>query len=219
MTAESAGRLGPAKRRPLGQAVADVLRDGIYAGRFRPGERIAQAAVAQELGVSQTTVRDALSALEHEGLVRRGPNQGATVTRLSRDDIDEIITLRSALEAMAVRRVVRRATPEQLGQLEENVRVMRASSGAGRVADLDLQFHELLVRFAGHERLLACWQTLRSQLKLLLVTHNLRDPRSLEKTVQNHRELIRLLQARDADAAVAFVEQAGEVYRVQLLSE
>jgi DNA-binding GntR family transcriptional regulator len=219
VSAERANRLGPAGRRPLGQAVADVLRDAIYAGRFRPGDRIAQAVVARELGVSQTTVRDALAALEHEGLVRRGPNQGAVVARLSRADVEEIVTLRSALEALAVRRVVHRATPEQLARLEENVRVMKGSSGAGRVADLDLQFHELLVRFAGHQRLLACWQTLRSQLKLLLVSHNLRDPRSPEKTVRHHRQLIRLLKARDEAGAVALLERGGDAYRVQLLSE
>jgi DNA-binding GntR family transcriptional regulator len=218
-TLDNTAFLGPAKRRPLGQTVAEVLREAIYTGRFRPGDRIAQALIAQELGVSQTTVRDALATLEYEGLVRRGANQGALVTELSHGDIEEIVSLRTALETMAIRRVIRQATADQLAQLEENIRAMKSSWGPRQVADLDLQFHELLVRFAGHKRLLSCWQTLRSQLKLLLVTHNLRDPRSPEKTVLNHRRLMQLIKERDEAGATAFMERSGQVYRVHLLSD
>jgi DNA-binding GntR family transcriptional regulator len=219
MPPTTAARLTPPKRLSLGQSVADVLRDAIFTGRFLPGQRIAQAVVAQELGVSQTTVRDALATLQHEGLVQRTAHQGAAVTRLSQDDIDEIISLRTVLERMAIRRVIRQATPEQLRLLEENVRSMAASHGPGQAAELDLQFHELLVRFANHRRLLACWRTLLSQLKLLMVSHNLRDRRSLEKTIQNHRQLLRLIRAGDEGRALAHAERSNNVYRVQVLSE
>jgi len=219
MPTKNTARLKPPSRRPLGQTVAESLRDAIYTGRFRPGERIAQAVIARELGVSQTTVRDAFGTLEREGLVERSANQGAVVTELSRTDIEEVISLRTTLEAMAIRRVIRDATPEQLERLDENVREMAHTWGAGQVAELDLQFHELLVRFANHERLLACWQTLLGQLKLLLVHHNLRDPRSLQKTVENHRELLRLIQARDESRAVAHLERSSAVYRLQALAE
>ncbi len=219
MPVDSIARLKPAKRQSLGQTVAEVLRDAIYSGRFRPGQRIAQAVIAQEMGVSQTTVRDALATLEYEGLLKRGANQGALVTKLSRGDIEEIVSLRTMLEAMAIRQVIRQATAEQLEQLEENIQAMQASSGPGQIAELDLQFHELLVRFAGHQRLLSCWQTLLAQLKLLLVSHNLRDRRSLQKTVQVHRQLVRLIKARNESRAVALLERSGNVYRLQVLSE
>jgi DNA-binding GntR family transcriptional regulator len=219
MSATSAARLLPAPRPSLSRAVADSLREAILAGRFVPGQRIGQAAVARELGVSQTTVRDAFATLEHEGLVRRGARQGAAVTKLSRDDIEEIVTLRTALEGMAIRHVVRRATPEQLGLLEDNVRALEASRGAGRVAELDLEFHEMLVRFANHRRLLACWLTLLGPLKLLLLDHNLRDRDSRGKTVRDHRQLLRLIRAGDEAGAVAHVEHGGDVYRLQVLSD
>ncbi|HEV3260688.1 MAG TPA: GntR family transcriptional regulator [Gemmataceae bacterium] len=219
MPITSAARLKAPKRRPLGQTIAESLRDAIYTGRFRPGQRVAQAVIARELGVSQTTVRDALATLEREGLVQRTANQGALVTSLSRNDVEEIISLRTALEAMAIRQVIRDATPEQLEQLDENIQAMTGSWGAGQVAELDLQFHELLVGFANHARLLSCWHTLLSQLKLLLVHHNLRDPRSLQKTVQNHRELLRLIKARDECRAVAHLERSGAVYRLEVLGD
>jgi DNA-binding GntR family transcriptional regulator len=213
MTSNSvASQLKPAKRRPLGQAVADSLRDAIYIGRFHPGQRVGQATVAQELGVSQTTVRDALATLEREGLVERQANQGAAVTQLSEDDVEEIINLRIALETIAVRRLIRQKDPAHLEALADNIRAMTAASGPEHVADRDLGFHELLVRLASHKRVLAYWQTLRTQIKLLMVTHNLRDERFLEKTVENHQELLEILRAGDEEAAVAFLERGNVVH-------
>jgi DNA-binding GntR family transcriptional regulator len=219
MPAGIAVRLKPAKRLSLGQTVAHSLRDAIYNGRFQPGERIAQAAIAQELGVSQTTVRDAFATLEREGLVKRGANQGAIVTELSPTDVEEIVTLRTTLEAMAIRRVIQNATAEQLEQLEENIREMTHSWAPEQVTELDLRFHELLVRFANHQRLLSCWHTLFSQLKLLLVDHKLREPRFLHKTIENHRELMALIKARDEGRAIAHLEESGNIYRLHALSK
>jgi DNA-binding GntR family transcriptional regulator len=219
MPVAAAVRLKPAKKLSLGHTVAQSLREAIYTGRFRPGQRIAQAVIAQELSVSQTTVRDAFATLEREGLVKRSANQGAIVTHLSPSDVEEIVSLRTTLEAMAVRRVIQNATAEQLEKLEENIREMTHTWGPGQVAELDLRFHELLVRLANHERLLSCWHTLFSQLKLLLVHHNLREPRSLHKTIENHRELMALIKARDEQRAIAHLEQSGNVYRLEALNE
>jgi DNA-binding GntR family transcriptional regulator len=215
----SSGALEPAKRRSLGATVAESLRDAIYSARFRAGQRIGQAIVARELGVSQTTVREALTTLEHEGLVDREANQGAIVRRLSRADIEEVTTLRANLEAMAVRLLIRQANPEHLELLRHNVRTMRATAGVAQVADLDLDFHELLLRLAGHKRLLACWQTLRTQIKLLMTTHNLRDPRSPRSTVENHKQLLALLAAGDEEGAVAHLERANAVYLMQAAAD
>jgi DNA-binding GntR family transcriptional regulator len=210
--------LKPAKRQPLGHAVADSLREAIYSGRFRPGQRIGQVSVAQELGVSQTTVRDALTALERDGLVERAVNQGAVVTQLSREDIEEITSLRVELESMAARRLIQQANAAHFSALEDNVRNMKAVAAPEDVADLDLQFHELLIRLAGHKRLLSCWLMLRTQIKLLMVTHNLRNPRSPEDTVQNHRELLEILRSGDAEAAVAHIKQANVAHLVDVAS-
>lgn len=212
-------QLKPASRQSLGQSVADSLRDAIYAGRFRSGQRIGQASVARELGVSQTTVRDALATLEHEGLVERQLNQGAVVTQLSREDIEEITTLRINLEAMAVRRLIRQGNPEHSQALEENIQSMKGAAAPAQVADIDLQFHELLLRLAGHKRLLSCWETLRTQIKLLMVTHNLRDPRSAKNTMENHQQLVELIRARDEAGAVAHLEQANVAHLLHATNE
>jgi DNA-binding GntR family transcriptional regulator len=214
-----ASPLRPAKRASLGGSVADSLREAIFRGRFRPGDRIGQIMVAQELSVSQTTVRDALATLEREGLVERIQNQGAVVVELSRADIEEIITLRTTLELMAIRRVVNRATPEQLDELEDNIKAMQSSQRPEDTAELDLQFHEVLMRIADHKRLAACWQSLLGQLRLLLVHQHQRDRRSHQGTIRNHRALLQFLRARDEAGAVGHVERQVDVYRLQLLKD
>lgn len=212
MSSPAAHVLRPAKRQPLGSTVADSLREAIYSGRLQPGQRIGQAVVARELGVSQTTVREALTVLEHEGLVDREANQGATVRQLSRADIEEIVSLRANLETMAVCRLIGQAKAEHIELLRENIRSMESVRGAGPLADRDLDFHELLLRLAGHQRLLGCWQTLRTQIKLLMVTHNVRNPRSLRTTMEDHRALLRLIEAGDQEGAADHLERANLVY-------
>ena len=214
-----AAPLDRARHASLGQVVADALRQAIYAGRFRPGQKVGQIAVARELGVSQTTAREAFAALEREGVLERADRRGATVVRLARADIEEIMDLRNALEIIAVRRLARSALPEQFAELEENVRLMQGCREPARLADLDLQFHEALIQSAGHKRLLACWRTLLTPLKLLMITHNLRDPRSPHGTVKHHRELIRLIRAGDEAGAINHLERGHAVHRLQALAE
>jgi DNA-binding GntR family transcriptional regulator len=210
MPTQPAAALKPARRQTLGESVTASLRDAIYNGRFRPGQRIAQNVVSQELGVSQAPVRDALAVLEREGLVQRATNQGAVVTSLSRTDMEEISSLRTTLEALAVKRLIRLATPDDLQLLEENIRTMEQANQRGQAGLVDLQFHELLVRAARHGRLLASWQALRAQLQLVLVYNNLIEPGFARSTARNHRRLLALIRRKTETAAVAELERQTE---------
>ena len=86
--------LKPVTRQNLSDSITDSLRDAIFAGMFVPGQRLAEAQLAGQLKVSRAPIREALALLEREGLVHRLPSGGATVSRLSREDADEICTLR-----------------------------------------------------------------------------------------------------------------------------
>lgn len=206
-----------ARPRTLPQTIADALREAIYAGRFPPGARIPQAIVARELGVSQTTVRDAFALLEREGIVERGDRRGATVIRLSREDIEEIVTLRTVLEATAMRRLVRGDTTAVVAELEANLAAMKACRDGRELAVLDLDFHEIIVRGAGNKRLYGCWQGLLPPLKLLMMAHHQQDPNVFDGTTTNHRKLIRLIRANDEANAIALLEGSSDIYLVQLL--
>lgn len=201
--------LRPPARQTLAENICDSLREAIFAGAFRQGQRLAEAQLAQQLEVSRAPVREALAVLEQEGLVSRS-SAGTTVNRLERDDVVEICTLRHTLESLAMRLTLGQPTEGLCQSLAKNIEQARHSTDAAHLARLDLEFHELIVAAAGHRRLLANWQLLRSQIRLLMTQHNLADSHSQHATVRAHEELLALVQARDVDGAVAMLQRQLE---------
>src|SRR5579859_7778047 len=94
--------------------VRDILKERIFRGNLRPGDRIVEQRVAKELGVGQNAVREALIELAHLGFVQRTPNKGTYVTRLTRADAERIAPVRAAMEGLAARLAAERMGREQL---------------------------------------------------------------------------------------------------------
>jgi DNA-binding GntR family transcriptional regulator len=206
MSEEALLALRPAARQTLGEHIAASLREAIFGGLFQPGQRLAEAKIASRLKVSRAPVRDALACLEQEGLVSRTTNRGTTVVSLSRKDVEEICSLRPTLEALAVRQAIAMGSGKHLERLAANVRETEKACTPEQLATLDLEFHETLVRAAGHGRLLSAWLGLRSQIRLLMMRRNLTDADSRRGTVQGHKELLEAIRACDEARAVALVE-------------
>jgi len=102
---------------PNGMDAYHQIRRWIVEGRLRPGERLVEQRLAEELELSRTPIREALRMLQSEGLVRFEPNRGARVRSLTVADIDDLYELRGRLEAMAAELAAVRATPDQLDRL------------------------------------------------------------------------------------------------------
>jgi DNA-binding GntR family transcriptional regulator len=198
--------LRPATRQTLGENVAESLREAILHGLLKAGQRLAEAPIASALKVSRAPVRDALASLEQEGLVSRDGNRGATVISLSRKDVEEICSLRLALEILAVQRAIEAGSDEHRSRLASNIRKTASARTPEQLAILDMEFHDTLMRAAGHGRLLNTWLGLRSQVRLLMMRRNLSDPDSHRGTVQGHQELVEALQRRDLPRALKMVE-------------
>ncbi|MDR3636504.1 MAG: GntR family transcriptional regulator [Isosphaeraceae bacterium] len=198
--------LKPAVRQTLGDSVADSIRDAIFGGLIKPGQRLAESQIASTFKVSRAPVRDAFASLEKEGLVSREANGGTTVAQLSRQDIEEICTLRLPLEALAVQRAVQHGKEDDWARLENNIRTTEKVTSPQELAQMDLDFHETIVKAANHVRLLSNWLNLRSQIQLIMVQRNLADDGSRRGTVQGHKELLKALRARDEAQAVALLE-------------
>jgi DNA-binding GntR family transcriptional regulator len=198
--------LKPATRQTLADSITDSLRDAIFGGLLRPGQRLAEAQLARSLKVSRAPVREALAFLEQEGLVSRLTSGGTTVTDLSRRDVEEICSLRAPLELLAVRLSIAEATEQHWAELAANIRASESINDPQQLAQKDLEFHETILRSTGHGRLVASWLNLRSQIRLIMVQRNLADTDSRRGTVQGHKEVLRALQARDENDAVAVLE-------------
>jgi DNA-binding GntR family transcriptional regulator len=202
MTTEGSLTMLAPPSRILSEHVSGQLRRAIVNNQLKPGQRIVEREIAEAMQTSRGPVRDALLLLEREGLVVRYPHRGTFVTELSLEDAEEIYTLRQAIEGLAVEYVLRRATPEELDGLDEQVQKMAAKVEAGydlgEATELDLEFHRTLCRISGHRRLLEAWEALSGQTRVLLLTHRRRDPSDFhEKAVTWHRRLVDALRARD----------------------
>jgi DNA-binding GntR family transcriptional regulator len=198
--------LQPPPRLTLGEHVAESLRDAIFGGHFRPDQRLSEAQIAGSLRVSRAPVRDALAQLELEGLVVRiNNNRGIAVRLLSHQDMDEICSLRYALESLGLRRAIQHATEEHLDHMASVIEETKQVTSAGQLALLDLKFHEAIVRAANHERLLASWLNLRSQIRLLLVQRNLDDTGTVQGTLRSHLALLDVIRKRDEKRALTML--------------
>ncbi len=196
--------------RSLADDVADRLREAIVSGRFGPGERLREETLAKSIGVSRGPVREALARLEREGLIVIRRNRGAIVARLSDEDLDEVYSLRVAIEVLAVRRVAERIDAAGLERLQAIVNRIETAVGRGidpgEAADLDLAFHDQIYDLAAHRRLRDVWFSLRPQIHILLLDRNVTVDDFREFVASSHQDILDALRARDAAQAVALVE-------------
>lgn len=202
--------LEPPPKRNLADEVAERLRDAILNGSFKPGEPLREEQLASMLEISRGPVREALARLEHEGLVQVRRHRGAIVAQLSRDDIEQVYSLRVALERLAMQHAVRHATEEDFAAMEEIMAAFEValahSPSEHQVARLDLQFHDIIYRAARYPRLYECWSTLRSQIYFFLLSRNIANPDFHDITIRGHRILLDVLVARNEAQAVVEIE-------------
>ncbi len=183
-------------------AAYKVLRQSILRGDLAAGERLRSDALANELKVSRTPVREALRKLEAEGLVERS-GSGLIVREFSEKDLTELFYVREALEGMAARLAAENATPSEIGEIGELLDDMDAVGQRGEVAalrPLTGEFHQLICRAAHNDRLL---QSLKSLLEHVrqMQTSTLYVEGRLAEALKEHRDLLRAIEARDADRA------------------
>ncbi len=196
--------------RGLAADIALRLRTAILHGYFGPGERLREEGLAKSMGVSRGPIREALSQLEREGLVVIQRNRGTFVARLTREDAQEIYSLRRVLERLAVQRAIQYATAAQLATMQQVIDTMAAYTERGiteqEAAELDVQFHELLYQASDHKRLYDCWMNLRRQIHILLLSRNVADADYRVITVSAHQIILDALRDRDEERAIALIE-------------
>jgi DNA-binding GntR family transcriptional regulator len=200
-------------RRPTCDQVVAVLRKMVSTGRFGPGEPIRERDLAAALGASRGQVRDAMIKLADEGLLYLDRYRGHAVINPDIKDIRELLTMRSALEGFAAARAAANADPGLVAELHARVAEMRqASVSQNRPAffEIDLAFHETIVRMADHQLLLENWIDVTNRLALTarLVLSDVEDsPDALAGLADRHDVLIEPLVAGDVNEARRLSEE------------
>jgi DNA-binding GntR family transcriptional regulator len=180
----------------IADQVAGILREKVLNGELRPGSSLQEIPLAESLGVSRNTMREAMRILSLEGLLKRQIHRGITVAQLSLQDVQEIYHVRRVLEISAIH-AAKGPSPDLLRDLHAALTQYEAAVQARdwiSAVTHDLQFHALLIRFLGNKRMEAFYQKTISELRMgmVLVDRRHDHPGIL---IPVHRKLYQLLQA------------------------
>ena len=206
--------------KPLGEVVFEYLRNAILSGELKPGERLMEVTIADQLGVSRTPVREAIRKLEKENFVIMIPRKGAYVADLTKKDILEVLEIRKELEGFAAALAAERMNDserEKLGRVIEEFNDSMISMDKKRMIDCDNEFHSLIFYASKNQRLINIIFDLHDQFqRFRLVYFNefnnfheiqmshsrifeallLNDPKMARKEAEEHVENIRALVNR-----------------------
>lgn len=149
-----------------------ILHEAIVSGQLKPGDHLKESDLASQLSVSRSPVREALRQLEQDGLVVSVPNQGSYVKKYTHKEIDEIFTLRAALENLACELIIQgdKLSEEDWVRLDWFIEKQREAIDAqafDELTELDMDFHEFICEKSESERLLTMWRSLRGQIQVL----------------------------------------------------
>jgi DNA-binding GntR family transcriptional regulator len=201
----------------LKRQVVEALRTAIFDGRFAPGDRLIEREVCEMLDVSRTLLREALSQLEAEGLVQIIPHRGPIVAVYTTEDAKAIYELRAALEEMAGRYFVERATEDEYKALEaafaEMKRSYKTKAGSDHLT-VKSKFYAALTAGAHNPMLVEMLRLIHGRVTMLRAT-TLAQPGRLATSLAELGEIVQAAKERNAEAAAAacrrHVENAGAI--------
>lgn len=198
--------------KPLREVVFETLREAIITGRLKPGERLMEVQMAEEMGVSRTPVREAIRKLELEGFVVMMPRKGAYVSGISLKDIADVYEVRTALEALAAGLAAERITDEELEKLE---RLLIAVTEAAENNDLDrwvrqdIDFHDIIYKASRNDRLMQIISNLMEQLHRFRST-SLAYPGRMKIAVEEHKKIVEAISERNVSLAQSLAQEHVE---------
>jgi DNA-binding GntR family transcriptional regulator len=199
-------RLSPIKLdsyKPLREVVSETVREAIVNGTLKPGERLMEIQLAEELGVSRTPIREAIRKLELEGFLIMVPRRGTYVADISLKDINEVFEIRTALEVLAAGLAAERITGEELEQLERLLVQIGEYIDAGdtdRIVEADGLFHDILYKASRNDRLVGIINNLREQLTRFR-SISMSYPGRIKNTLEEHRRLVEAIAQSEPEQA------------------
>jgi DNA-binding GntR family transcriptional regulator len=200
----------------LVRMAADAIREMVLSGELRPGDRLVEERLTDELGISRPPLREALRVLEQEGLLLSTPRRGVMVTPLSAQDVYEIFTLRTTYERMAIELGVPCRNPDLLARCH---RALEAMTQAAKIEDRgqfvrsSFEFHSSIVGLARHRRLEEAYRGLSLQLHLYMAANTRareEHHESLDANVERHRRLLASVERGDREEVLSELADHGD---------
>ena len=194
-------RFSPIDVPSLRTSIEQHIRTAIITGAFQPNERLIEATIADQLGVSRSPVREALSALEREGLIINLARKGYHVIQFTTKDIAEVYSLRLLLEREAMRRAIEHLNSGHVvvlqGIVDQIGYAAHRSEERNLLVDLDLSFHDRICHIADHSRLYHAWNSMRQQTAMLISLTSLTHSNYPEQHQEIHQQILNAMRERD----------------------
>ena len=211
-------RLYIASSLPLREKVYGAIRNYILDGDIPPGERLIESQLASRIKTSRTPVREALHLLEKEGLLEAIPRVGYRVKELKFSEVEEICQIRTVNEILAVRWAASRITTKEIHALERNIADTEAELNRGNplgFVEYDAEFHEILVRASGSERLLELCQLLRRHMLRYRMRAMMRAD-VVRRAIDGHSCILERLKAGDMEGVEKAIIEHLEISKREI---
>jgi DNA-binding GntR family transcriptional regulator len=192
----------------------EKIKRGILDLRYRPGEKLSETRLAEDLHLGRSPIRTALARLGGEGWIKVLPQSGTFVRELSPQEVKDIAELRLLLEAHAAQRAAECIGPDDLNLLRAEFESLKAKGVDGHFEEflrLDDRFHTTLHRLAGNQRVAEILQNLRDQIHWIRVVNAIVPGRVAESLKEMDRVLVALERRDGEEAAEAMRQHIGNI--------
>ncbi|OQB48391.1 MAG: HTH-type transcriptional regulator McbR [Firmicutes bacterium ADurb.Bin153] len=210
----------PADALTIRELVYNTLKQAIFEGELKDGDRLVEKELSLRLGVSRTPVREALRQLESDGLIEYVPRKVVVVRGITQEMAAEIFAIREALEVAAIPFIVQRITPEEIEELykliEESEGLMEGSS-VTEFLSVAKRFNDTLIqasRMPHIIKLVETYQGYQHAFRRVTLSKTLRKPSAL----QEHKAILKAVEARDAELAEKLMRQHLKAAREEYLT-
>ena len=199
----------PIVRASLVGDVVERIRKSVVGGILKPGDPIIESQLADRLGISRGTIREAVRVLVGEGLLVKSHNATARVAELTQEREWEVYSMRLVLEGFAARLLAQRLQPEHLERLNTIWQHLLDAANANDKAsfsDWDFALHETIVQMAGNETLYQTWRRLSAWISLTFAVQAY-TPEVFRENAMDHRRIIDAIASGDAAQAERVMKQ------------
>lgn len=199
--------------KPLGEIVFDYLKNAIISGELKPGERLMEISIAQQLGVSRTPVREAIRKLEKEKFIEMVPRKGAYVSSTTLKDMMDVLEVRRLIEGFASELAAERMSDEGLADLFRThkafVKALDEQDTEAMVA-LDNEFHDLIFAAAENLKLIEIQKSLSEQVMRYRSSY-FNEIKNYEELREMHEKIYEAIEKKDAKRAGGVARQHVEL--------
>ena len=185
------------------EAAFEKIKEAIIKGHFKPGEKLVEQTLAQEMGVSRTPVREAIRRLEAEGFVVSIPRKGVVVSRADKEEIVQLYSIRAELEGLAARWAIENADEDDMRKLDEAISRMEETAASGDldgVVQSNALFHDAIAQASKSRILCTLLKTLQDNIQRFRF-QSLHLPRRPEAALAEHKEIVAAIKEKKTEEA------------------